>query len=106
MTRSGSPERTAIVAGVEGLRGSDTGEFARRTRTARGEELFERRTPRRQERCFPFPAEGLRYLEADKYPFVDAVFGFEVARWANGKRGMMFAGGESGPPLRDEGGDS
>lgn len=27
-----------------------------------------------------------RYLEADKYPFVEAVFGFEVERGGRGRR--------------------
>ena len=34
--------------------------------------------------------EGFRCLEADRYPFVEAVFGFEVVRWARGLKSLAY----------------
>ena len=44
---------------------------------------------------------GLLYLDADRYPFVMAVFGVEVVRGAKGEKEMVFRGAVGRPATAD-----
>ena len=63
-SRRGS-EQVSSATRVEDLRGSDTGDNG---------------------------LGGLRYLEAERYPYVEAEFGFEVVRRAKGERSLILSG--------------